>query len=161
MLGSLLFTFCGFNLLHFVHPNAVAVIAHIPWLLWASTSSSPMRGGARWSGPQAAIALLTGSQLLLGYPQYLWFSLLAEAGYAIFVALQPPLQPPRRLRRQRRRACDCVGCETRTWPRVVLAKGSGVLLGGVQLWPTLDALQPEHAAGRRRRRLPRSAPSIR
>ena len=35
MFGALLFTFSSFNLLHFVHPNAVAVVAHIPWLLWA------------------------------------------------------------------------------------------------------------------------------
>ena len=35
LLGSLAFTFSGFNLLHFIHPNAVAVVAHWPWLLWA------------------------------------------------------------------------------------------------------------------------------
>jgi hypothetical protein len=33
----------------------------------------------------AAIALLTGSQLLLGYPQYVWFSLLAEVCYTAFL----------------------------------------------------------------------------
>ena len=33
MVGSLAFTFSSFNLLHFVHPNAVAAVAHIPWLL--------------------------------------------------------------------------------------------------------------------------------
>ena len=34
MLGALAFTFSGFNLLHFAHPNAIAIVAHIPWLLW-------------------------------------------------------------------------------------------------------------------------------
>ncbi len=34
LFGGLVFTFSGFNLLHFVHPNAVAVVAHMPWLLW-------------------------------------------------------------------------------------------------------------------------------
>ncbi len=34
---------------------------------------------------------------------------------------------------------DCVGCTTQTWPRVVIAKEIGLLLGGVQLLPTLDA----------------------
>ncbi len=34
MFGSLVFTFSSSSLLHFLHPNAVAVIAHLPWLLW-------------------------------------------------------------------------------------------------------------------------------
>jgi hypothetical protein len=33
MLGALAFTFSGFALLHFVHVNAIAVLAHLPWLL--------------------------------------------------------------------------------------------------------------------------------
>ncbi len=33
--GALVFTFGGFNLLHFVHPNAIAIVAHLPWLLLA------------------------------------------------------------------------------------------------------------------------------
>ena len=33
--GAMLFTFCGFNLTHGVHPNMVGVIAHVPWVLWA------------------------------------------------------------------------------------------------------------------------------
>ena len=140
MLGSLLFTFCGFNLLHFVHPNAVAIIAHIPWLLWCIDI---VLTDSRWSKviwAQAAIALLTGSQLLLGYPQYLWFSLLAETGYALFV-LSSRRYDVRVGCGQRTLCVDCVGCETRTWPRLVLAKGIGVLLGAVQLWPTVDALR--------------------
>ena len=44
LLGALAFTFSGFNLLHFVHPNAVAVVAHWPWLLWAiDRALLPMR----------------------------------------------------------------------------------------------------------------------
>ena len=35
LFGATAFTFCSFNLLHFVHVNAVAVIAHMPWLLYA------------------------------------------------------------------------------------------------------------------------------
>ena len=79
MLGGLLFTFSSFNLLHFVHPNAVAVIAHIPWLLWAIDVALVDSRRRRVALATALIALLTGSQLLLGYPQYVWFSLLAEA----------------------------------------------------------------------------------
>ena len=141
MLGSLMFTFCGFNLLHFVHPNAVAVIAHIPWLLWAIDI---VLADARWSkvaGPRPAIALLTGSQLLLGYPQYIWFSLLAEASYAA-------VRHRTRRRRSPRRGCasgasclECVGCGDADLAAADPGQGAGVLLGGVQLWPTFDALR--------------------
>jgi hypothetical protein len=87
MFGSLAFTFSGFNLLRLVHPNAVAVIAHLPWLLWAidrvlrQPRPTRSRTGLVW------IALLTASQILLGYPQYVWFSLLVEAGYVVFVRI--------------------------------------------------------------------------
>ena len=33
--GGMAFAFCGFMMLHFVHVNAVAVVAHLPWLLLA------------------------------------------------------------------------------------------------------------------------------
>lgn len=33
-LGAIVFTLSGFCLLHFLHPNAIAVIAHLPWLLY-------------------------------------------------------------------------------------------------------------------------------
>jgi len=35
LFGAIVFTFSGFNLLHFMHINAIAVVAHIPWLLAA------------------------------------------------------------------------------------------------------------------------------
>ena len=139
MLGSLLFTFCSFNLLHFIHPNAVEVIAHIPWLLWAIDVVLCDARRRKVAAACAALALLTGSQLLLGYPQYVWFSLLAETSYAAFLLYSRRYSP--------RCGCDacascgeCVGCHARTWPRLALAKGAGLLLGGVQLLPTWDAL---------------------
>jgi hypothetical protein len=106
-LGAIVFTFSGFCMLHFLHPNAIAVVSHVPWLLLAldvilrdgpgSTScsviaqSSPVGGatGVRYTRRSAdgmaliGVALLTGSQLLLGYPQYVWFSLLAEIVYCL------------------------------------------------------------------------------
>ena len=47
------FTFSSFCLLHFVHPNAVAIVAHVPWLLWAiDLSYARKRGGKRcWGRP--------------------------------------------------------------------------------------------------------------
>ena len=137
-LGALLFTFSSFNLLHFVHPNAVAVIAHIPWLLWAIDVVLLDARRRKIALAAALIALLTGSQLLLGYPQFVWLSLLTEIAYAVFLLTA--------YKYAARTGCDvhftcngCVGCTTRTWPRLVIAKGIGLLLGGVQLLPTLDA----------------------
>ena len=107
-LGSIVFTFSGFCTLHFLHPNAIAVVSHIPWLLLAvdvilrdspgsifgseiTAQSSPVDGatGVHYTRRSAdgiamiGVALLTGSQLLLGYPQYVWFSILAEIVYCL------------------------------------------------------------------------------
>jgi hypothetical protein len=122
LFGGLVFTFSGFNLLHFVHPNAVAVVAHIPWLLWAIDVLLTSPGVRQRGWAAAAIALLTGSQLLLGYPQYVWFSLVAEACYVL----------------SRRGAI--AGSR---WQAVLLwsvALGLGLLVGGIQLLPTIEAL---------------------
>ena len=136
--GSLWFAFCGFNLLHLVHPNAVAIIAHIPWLLWSIDVVLVDARRRRVMAATVLIALLTGSQLLLGYPQYVWFSLLIEGGYAAFVLHAQRFASRARVRSMRHLA-DCIGCVTATWPRLVIAQVAGLLLGGVQLVPTLDA----------------------
>ena len=188
MFGSLAFTFSGFNLLRLVHPNAVAIIAHLPWLLWAidrvlrpdSQRSPRMRSltGLAW------IALLTASQILLGYPQYVWFSLLVEAGYVVFVQIgwksvengssiaDSPHPDPLPTGEGGQNAeplgisCASVGNALRGVPewgkwlvagfrnatqrfpyrRLILAKLAGVMLAGVQLLPTIEALG--HAARR-------------
>ena len=123
MFGSLVFTFSGFNLLHFVHPNAIAVVSHVPWLLWAIDLRMTDSSARKAAGAEAGIAFLTGSQLLLGYPQYVWFSLLAEACYVAWVAGEPGA---RRFRS--------------VWRRLAFAKAAGLMLGAVQLLPTIDAL---------------------
>ncbi|MEN6366523.1 MAG: YfhO family protein [Thermoguttaceae bacterium] len=138
MLGALVFTFSSFNLLHFVHPNAIAVVAHIPWLLWAIDVALSDSRRTRIAWATALIALLTGSQLLLGYPQFVWYSLVAETAYVIFLEMSQKFAA--------RSGCslcptcqDCIGCTVQTWPRVVIAKGIGLLIGGVQILPTLEA----------------------
>ena len=204
MFGALALTFSGFNLLRFVHPNAVAVTANIPWLLWAidialrdpagaktasrknsplplagegsgvraccdgtrsrhgtdattaSHDSSPLpqagegsgvraccstiracyRADAKTAWALAAVALLTGSQCLLGYPQYVWFSLLAETAYAGFLLTFPSGQP----------GLGSPG-PCNPWYRLVIAKGCGLMLGGVQLLPTIDALSQSARRG--------------
>jgi hypothetical protein len=138
MFGGLLFTFSSFNLLHFVHPNAIAVIAHIPWLLWAIDIALVDSRRRRVALATALVALLTGSQLLLGYPQFVWFSLVAEFCYVVF--LQTAHKYAARTGCDLCRTCnECIGCTAQIWPRVVIAKGIGLLMGGIQLLPTLDA----------------------
>jgi hypothetical protein len=121
MTGAVVFTFSGFNLLHFIHPNAIAIVAHVPWLLWAIDVRLQSTNRRRAAAASAAVALLTASQLLLGYPQYVWFSLLIEAGYTVYL-----LQA---------RSVD--------WQLLLSlssAKLLGIMAGGIQLLPTIEAL---------------------
>ena len=90
MLGSLGFTFSSFNLLHFIHPAIILTAAHIPWLLWAIDGLLTSRGRRSPAVFAAIIALLTGSQILLGFPQVVWFSLMAEGAYALFLEFTGP-----------------------------------------------------------------------
>jgi len=155
--GAVLFTFCGFNLLHFLHPNAVAVVAHLPWLLWAIDVALLDGRRHRVTASLGGIALLTGSQLLLGYPQYVWFSLLAELGYAAFLLAafrhagdwlifragtvrKMCLSPSRPGGQSHFRGLRRENWDSPRWQWLLLAQGCGLLLGGVQLLPTLDAL---------------------
>ncbi|HEX3998869.1 MAG TPA: hypothetical protein VHX65_09990 [Pirellulales bacterium] len=88
LFGGMAFAFSGFTMLHFVHVNAVAVVAHLPWLLIAIDvflRPKPVIAPNHKVFAGVAIALLTASQLLIGYPQYVWYSLIAEAGYALLV----------------------------------------------------------------------------
>lgn len=122
-LGAIVFTFSGFCTLHFLHPNAVAVVAHIPWLLLAQdVLLRPDASSRKWSIPaEVGIALLTGSQLLLGYPQYVWYSLLAEVSLCLALAER-----------------NWTGVKTLTL--MSLLKCFGLLLGAVQLLPSMAAL---------------------
>ncbi len=64
-------------------PPMTAVLSHLPWFLAAlSAAATGTTAARRWLGC-AAIALVVGSQTLLGFPQSLWFSLLSGAIFAI------------------------------------------------------------------------------
>lgn len=139
MVGSLAFTFSSFNLLHFVHPNAVAAVAHIPWLL--AMIDIVLVDARRWrvALAQAFLALFTGSQLLLGRPQFVWYSLLAETCFAMLLVVTRRYAP--------RDGCEtmptcrvCIGCRRSSISLVLTAKAIGLMVGGVQLLPTLDAM---------------------
>ncbi len=121
LLGALVFTFGGFNLLHFVHPNAIAIVAHLPWMLLAAdvALATPSRRRRAWA--ESALALLVASQLLLGYPQYVWFSLLA--GVAL-IAWRMVLGQARRAR----------------LVSIGVAVTLGAMIGAVQWLPTWHVL---------------------
>jgi hypothetical protein len=115
-IGAMAFAFSGFQLLHLGHPNTVAIVAHIPWLLLAINAALSASAASRANGA-AGIALLTASQVLLGYPQYVYLSALACAIYSVVV------RP--------------------SWPALWLpaaAALAGLSTGGVQLLPTADLL---------------------
>jgi hypothetical protein len=86
LVGAICYTFCSGSILHNIYPNYQGVIAQLPWILLlldvaAATLSAPRRRLAL-----SAVALLTGSQLLLGSPQALSYSLFAEALFLLFLA---------------------------------------------------------------------------
>jgi hypothetical protein len=119
LFGAMLFAFGGFNLLHHVHVNMVAVVAHIPWLLGvADVLIVEERRRARTLG-FAAMALILGSAFLLGFPQGVWWNAIALAAFGVFRAR-----------------------ETRRWRQLLPCAAAimlGVLLGAVQILPTADA----------------------
>ena len=127
LFGAMLFAFGGFNLLHYQHVNMVAVVAHMPWLLAAADVLLMERG--RWHSTIAlgVVALILGSELLLGFPQAVWWNILALTTFGLFRAWES---------KQWRRLALCAG-----------AIGLGILLGGIQLLPTVDAASHSMRAG--------------
>lgn len=135
LLGAFGFAFAGFAVYHFMHPNAVAVLAHLPFALLAidlaMKAPTPVRRA--WGG--AALAAVTGSELLLGHPQTVFISLLIQGLYTALV-----------------------WTEIRGWPRwlptLAAAKVLGLALAAVQLLPTasvksdsvIDERTPEYLA---------------
>ncbi len=117
--GSLVFTFSSYMMLRFAHLNAVATLAHMPWLLWAIDRFVHAVGRSRVPAGLAVMALTT-SQLLLGHPQFSFYSILVEGLYAIWIAV--PLGGMRYL------------------PQLTGLKLLGVATAGLQLLPILDQL---------------------
>ncbi len=115
-IGAMAFAFSGFQLLHLGHPNAVAIAAHIPWLLLAIDAAVSASATARAKGA-VGISLITASAVLLGYPQYVWLSALACGMYAVVA-----------------------GPSWRALWLPAAAGLAGLSLGAVQLLPTLDLL---------------------
>src|SRR5262249_11024995 len=119
MFGAMVFTFASFNLLHFIHPNVVAVIAHTPWLLLAIEEAMCGSDPRRVSWAKFSVGLLTTSQLLLCHPQAVWISTVLEVLYLGW------------------RFSEWRGAG-RLWS-LGIAKVLGILGGSVQLMATFDA----------------------
>ncbi len=120
LFGAFVFTFSGWNLLQHVHPNMIAVVAHIPWLLLAIESVMCDESPRRVANAKLSVALLTLSQILLGHPQFTFLSSVLEILYLLFRI--PSWSSNRRLL------------------ALAEAKFIGILSSSIQLIPTLDML---------------------
>lgn len=119
LFGAMVFGFSGFQVLHYTHVNAVAVVAHMPWLLACLDVVLAGERPARRAAGYAGVALVVASELLLGFPQGVWWNMLAAVAFACWRAR-----------------------ETGRWRALApcaLAVLTGVLLGGIQLLPSIDA----------------------
>lgn len=83
LFGATLCAFLGFNMNHYIHMAFVAVLAHVPWALLAI--DMVMRGRHPKRGGMLLLAV-GASQLLLGFPQGVYYAWIIEAGYALLLA---------------------------------------------------------------------------
>jgi hypothetical protein len=118
-MGALLFALSGYTLLRLTHLNVTAILVHIPWLLWLIDCSVREARPRRREWARLGIALLTGSQILLGYPGAVVLSGLVEGLYVLHLLRQGFAIAPL------------------LW--LVGAKLLGVLIGCIQLLPTFEA----------------------
>jgi len=116
--GAMTFTFSGFNLFNVMHVNHIAAVAHLPWLLLAAhvqLTSDDRRSRAL---AFAAAAVVVGSQLLVGNPQYLWLTGVALAFEVVCLVWR--------------------GTSARRLALLGTAYLVGLLIGAIQLLPTID-----------------------
>jgi hypothetical protein len=133
LFGACTFTFCGFNLLHSMHVNAIAVLAHLPWLLIGIDVVFRAECPISRRRATLGIVLLTASQSLLGFPQSMYFSSLAESLYALLLL-------PGAWSRQKTAGRGALLRLAGMLALLAGAKALGMLLGAVQLLPTFDLL---------------------
>ena len=125
LFGGLCLGLAPFLTLRLTHLDTIAVLAHVPWLLLASDVLLRAAPGTRRQLAFVWIALLTGSQLLAGYPPAVLLSLLVEGAYAASLA--------------RRGAAAALLL-------LLAAKGVGVLLGAPQWLPTWEEIESSQRA---------------
>jgi hypothetical protein len=120
--GALVFTFCSFMMLHFLHPNAIAVAAHMPWLLLTLDVALRTEVRRQQIAAEMALGLILGSQILLGYPQCVWFTALAAVSLVVFRYAQ--------IRNPMKRIAS-----------IAAAAGMGIAIGAIQWLATLHLLE--------------------
>jgi hypothetical protein len=120
LVGAMLFAFSGFALLHHQSLAVIAIVAHLPWLLAGADLLIVEERESAWRLGFATLACGLGSAFLMGSVQALWWNALALGAFACYRA-----------------------AETRRWRGLLacaVAVTFGVLLGGVQLLPSADAV---------------------
>jgi hypothetical protein len=118
--GAMVFTFSSYNLFHLIHMNAVAVVAHIPWILAATRTTLTATDPRRRAAASLAVAGLLASQILIGHPQHVWFGLLAVAAMCVYRLWERGALTPIAL--------------------LAVAITLGTLIGAVQLLPLVDVV---------------------
>jgi len=144
-LGGMTYAFSAYLALRLNHTNVIQILAHVPWLLACIDMAIrlPSRRGRWWAG--AAVAALTASQLLLGYPPSVWYSGLAELAYAVAIGWGRRSYP--RISSEELRSSEELP-GVRRWTEqakelagkllpLASAKLLGLLLAAVQVLPTL------------------------
>jgi hypothetical protein len=126
-LGGLMVAFGGFNLMHFLHINLIAVAAHLPWLMLAADRVLKGRATNERLAGAAGGALVLGSAFLMGYPQLVLLSAVAVSWYAIWQTVRAVAHEEQ--------ARPLVSA----WAWLMASALAGAGLGAVQLLPTLDA----------------------
>jgi hypothetical protein len=125
--GAMTFTFSGYNLFHLVHPNLIATVAHIPWLILAAHIVATAADRHTRAKASIALALILASQILAGHLQFVWLGVLAVGGLCIYLLWS--------------------NISSRGMPFIAGAFVVGGLVGGVQLLPLLDAVRTSERTG--------------
>jgi len=119
LFGAMTFALGGFMLTHYPHVNMIGVVAHMPWIVACCDVVIVDDRRSRRAAAYAGIALLIGSQALLGFPQAVWWTLLAGAAFVIWRAWTT------------RRAGRAIAAAA--------AAATGLLTGAIQFLPTLSS----------------------
>lgn len=120
LFAAFLFAFSGFGILRAAHMHLVEMTVHLPWLLLAIDCAFTSRTPRHRAWAVIAVAGLTASELLLGYPQFVWIIGLAEAAYTLALTAR-----------------------YRRWTTPILlflAKAIGFLIGAAQWIPSYEFL---------------------
>lgn len=85
LFGAFTFTYCGFVLNHYVHLPYATSLAHLPWLLLAVNTILTTEKPCRVYVAAVMLTLLTASQFLLGQPHPMYWCLIIEIAYAVYL----------------------------------------------------------------------------